>query len=105
MNKKDLSPKEEESRKSILEEAPILMLEMMFSGINLNDLELDHEDKILFAKFQDPDYVHDDPHYFEKGLRVIRRVRKLFDEYISKLWNLKSIPAFNQVAQKVILCL
>jgi len=86
---REMSPTEKEARKHLIEEAIPLMLELIISDIDMITLDetlgLDHEDIILFEKFQDPNYVDEDPHYFEKALRVVRRIRKLFDAYMGTL--------------------
>ncbi len=78
-------PIELENSRLVLDEAIELVFLMKLNKIDYSDLPLDREDKIILSQFDNPDYNQDaDPHYFEKGLRAIRRIRKIFDKHVEK---------------------
>lgn len=79
-------PQELENSKLVISKVIELTLLMSMYGVDFSDLPLDREDRILLNQFDNPDYNQDvDPHYFQKGLRAIRRIRKIFDRYVEKM--------------------
>ncbi len=78
-------PIELQNSRLVIKEAIELNLLMTLFGVVFSDLPMDREDNIILKQFDNDDYNQDvDPQYFTKGLRAIRRIRKIFDRYVEK---------------------